>query len=126
MNYDLDSKGKPYFTFYDNMDITGIVDDRVIGGYFSIWALSQAHIVNLDEGVAVEDVVDQFAVYPNPVSSMIYFEGKLENIVIYDITGCQVYTQSLAEQSLDLSVLNAGTYVFVAQSKGKNIIIFRK
>lgn len=123
MDYTVDAEGKPYFTYYDNMDITGIVDDRVIGGYFSIWALSQAHIVNLDEGVAVEDVVDQFAVYPNPVSSMIYFEGKLENIVIYDITGCQVYTQSLAEQSLDLSVLNAGTYVFVAQSKGKNIII---
>jgi hypothetical protein len=48
MNYDLDTKGKPYFTFYDNMDITGVVDDRIIGTMYSVWPLSQAHIVDLD------------------------------------------------------------------------------
>ena len=122
MDYTVDADGKPYFTYYDNMDITGVVDDRVIGGYFSVWPLSQAHIVNLNAGVVVEDVIEQLAVYPNPTSGMIYFESQLENIAIYDIAGCQVYTQTLAEQSLDLSTLDVGMYVLIAQSKGKNFI----
>ena len=122
MDYTVDADGKPYFTYYDNMDITGVVDDRVIGGYFSVWPLSQAHIVNLNAGVVVEDVIEQLAVYPNPTSGMIYFESQLENIVIYDIAGCQVYTQTFAEQSLDLSTLDVGMYVLIAQSKGKNFI----
>jgi hypothetical protein len=122
MDYTVDADGKPYFTYYDNMDITGVVDDRVIGGYFSVWPLSQTHIVNLDGEVVVEDVIEQLAVYPNPTSGMIYFESQLENIAIYDIAGCQVYTQTLAEQSLDLSTLDVGMYVLIAQSKGKNFI----
>ena len=123
MDYTVDADGKPYFTYYDNMDITGVVDDRVIGGYFSVWALSQAHIVNLDGGVAVDDVsAGQFAVYPNPTAGVIYFESQLENIAIYDIAGRQVYVQSHAEQSINLSLLNAGTYVLTAQSNGENII----
>ena len=63
MDYTVDADGTPYFTYYDNMDIIGIVDDRVIGSYFSVWALSQEHIINLDDTV-IENVdldVDVFA-----------------------------------------------------------------
>ena len=63
MDYTVDADGNPYFTYYDNMDIIGIVDDRVIGSYFSVWALSQEHIINLDDTV-IENVdldVDVFA-----------------------------------------------------------------
>ena len=63
MDYTVDADGNPYFTYYDNMDIIGIVDDRVIGSYFSVWALSQEHIINLDD-TAIENVdldVDVFA-----------------------------------------------------------------
>ncbi len=104
------------------MDITGVVDDRVIGGYFSVWALSQAHIVNLDEVVEVENVTEHLDIYPNPTAGVIYFESQLENVAIYDIAGRQVYVQSHAEQSINLSLLNAGTYVLTAQSNGENII----
>ena len=34
------------FTFYDYMDITGVVDNKVIGEYYSIWPLSQEHIID--------------------------------------------------------------------------------
>ena len=37
------------FTLYDYMDITGVVDNKVIGEYYSIWPLSQAHIIDLGE-----------------------------------------------------------------------------
>lgn len=37
------------FVYYDYMDITGVVDNKVIGEYYSIWPLSQNHIIDLGE-----------------------------------------------------------------------------
>ena len=65
---------------------------------------------------------EQLTLYPNLTSGIVYFDNQLTNIALYDIAGRQVYAQSLAEQSLNLSVLNAGTYLLVAQSNNKNII----
>jgi hypothetical protein len=70
----------------------------------------------------IDNTTEQLAVYPNPTSGMIYLECELENIAIYDVAGRQVYAQSIADQSLDLSVLGAGTYVFTAKLNGENII----
>ncbi|MEE1090347.1 MAG: T9SS type A sorting domain-containing protein, partial [Paludibacteraceae bacterium] len=58
-----------------------------------------------------------------PTSGMIYFANQLENIAIYDVAGRQVYAQSVAGKSIDLSELNVGTYVLTAKSNGENIII---
>lgn len=91
MDYTVDADGKPYFTYYDNMDITGVVDDRVIGGYYSVWALSQAHIVNLDGVVAVEDVVSSTNVYSR--NNTIYIEAKVgANILVFSLLGQCLYS----------------------------------
>ena len=91
MDYTVDADGKPYFTYYDNMDITGVVDDRVIGGYYSVWALSQAHIVNLDGVVDVEDVVSSTNVYSR--NNTIYIEAKVgANILVFSLLGQCLYS----------------------------------
>ena len=91
MDYTIDADGKPYFTYYDNMDITGVVDDRVIGGYYSVWALSQAHIVNLDGVVDVEDVVSSTNVYSR--NNTIYIEAKVgANILVFSLLGQCLYS----------------------------------
>ena len=64
----------------------------------------------------------QIALYPNPTTGVIYFESQLENVAIYDIAGRQVYAQATVAQSIDLSLLNVGTYVLTAQLNGENII----
>ena len=63
LNYTLDANGKPYFTFYDNMDITGVVDDRIIGTNYSVWPLSQAHIIDLDAPSSIDDAVSNARIY---------------------------------------------------------------
>ena len=85
--------------------------------------IPHSYIVRFDAPVDAPVIeIENLEIYPNPTSGIIYFEKQLENIAIYDITGRQVYAQSFAEQSIDLSSLNVGTYVFSARSAGENII----
>ena len=85
--------------------------------------LPHCYMVRLGAPVAVERVeVEQLAVYPNPTNGIIYFENQLTDVAIYDITGSLVYSQSVAEQSINLSALNAGTYILTAKSEGATII----
>lgn len=85
--------------------------------------LPHCYMVRFGAPVAVEKVeAEQLAVYPNPTSGTIYFENQLTDVAIYNVTGSLVYTQSVAEQSLNLSDLNAGTYILTAKSEGANII----
>ena len=80
-------------------------------------------MVRFDATTPVENVTsEQLAIYPNPTSGIVYFDNQLTNVAVYDVAGHQVYAQSLAEQSLDLSSLNAGTYLLVAQLNGESII----
>ena len=90
------------FTLYDNMQITGVVDNKVIGEYFSIWPLSQAHIVNLG---GVSTSVEQ---------------GNL-NVNIHS-NNQTVYVE--AEEGSDIRVFNMqGQCLFQQVSKG-NMVAF--
>lgn len=92
MDYTLDADGKPYFTFYDNMNITGVVDDRVIGGYYSVWPLSQAHIVEVSGGVtSVEDIISTAVIYSR--NNTIYVETEVgANITVFSLVGQSLYS----------------------------------
>ena len=83
----------------------------------------QCFMVRFDAATPVENVAsEQLAIYPNPTSGIVYFDNQLTNVAVYDVAGRQVYAQTAAEQSIDLSSLNAGTYVLTAQLNGENII----
>lgn len=92
MDYTLDADGKPYFTFYDNMNITGVVDDRVIGGYYSVWPLSQAHIVEVSGGAtSVEDIISTAVIYSR--NNTIYVETEVgANITVFSLVGQSLYS----------------------------------
>ena len=82
----------------------------------------QCFFVRFAEEVATEDIENnQFVFYPNPTSGVIYLEQQLENVVVYDVTGCKVYVQSQSEQLVDLSHLNVGTYILTAQLNGETV-----
>jgi uncharacterized protein YxjI len=65
--------------------------------------------------------------YPNPVQSVFTIKGhdlqKVQNVVIYNVAGQQVLAVAnpVADQQIDISGLNAGTYfVKVTYEKGKS------
>ena len=88
------------FTFYDNMDITGVVDNKVIGEYYSIWPLSQAHIINLGKDPVVLEGVEMNAnIYSN--NNTIYVETtegsairlfSLQGQCLYQVTSTDAIT----------------------------------
>ena len=83
----------------------------------------QCFFVRFEAPVAVDKIeVEQLSVYPNPTSGVVCFNQQLEDVEIFDIAGRQVYAQSYVEQSLDLSSLNAGTYILVAQAENKSVV----
>ena len=80
-------------------------------------------VVRFDTPLADEVVLtSDMSVYPNPTSGVVYFEKQLQGVVVYDVAGRQVYAQSVAEQYIDLSVLNSGTYILTAQSEGESVV----
>ena len=85
--------------------------------------IPHCYMVRFGAAVDVEKIeVEQLVVYPNPTSGIVNFAEQLENVEIFDIAGRKVYSQSIAEQSMNLSILNEGTYILIAQSAGKNIM----
>ena len=85
--------------------------------------LPHCYMVRFGAPVAIDKVdVEQLSVYPNPTNGTIYFENQLTDVAIYDIAGSLVYSQSVAEQSINLSSLTAGTYILTAKSEGAIII----
>lgn len=83
----------------------------------------ETYLIQFDATTPIENSeTEQFAVYPNPTSGIVYFDNQLSNVVVYDVAGRSVYAQSHVEQLIDLSLLNEGTYLLTAQLNGENII----
>lgn len=83
------------FTFYDYMDITGVVDNKVVGEYYSIWPLSQAHIIDLGKEPTALDVA--------LMNATIYSNDK--TIFVETIEGAQVRVFNLQGQCLYQTVV---------------------
>ena len=91
LDYTLDADGKPYFTFYDNMNIIGVVDDRIIGTNYSVWPLSQAHIIDLDAPSAIDNIESNARIYS--VDKNIYVETREgANISVFTLHGQCLYS----------------------------------
>ena len=89
------------FTFYDNMDITGIVDNKVIGEYYSIWPLSQAHIINLDAN-SCDNVEMNARIYSSNQTIFVEtHEGA--NIALFTLQGQSLYTTKATSSLTQIS-----------------------
>lgn len=85
------------FTFYDYMDITGVVDNKVIGEYYSIWPLSQEHIIDLGtDPTKVDNVVMNANIYS--ADNTIYVETVAgAQIRVFNLQGQCLYQVVVAD-----------------------------
>ena len=110
MDYTLNADGKPYFTLYDYMDITGVVDDRIIGTTYSVWPLSQEHIVEREPN-GCEYIDANARIYS--VNQTIFIEtNEGANISLYTLQGQCIYTTKAIDITTQISNI-AERYVIV-------------
>lgn len=125
LDYTLDADGKPYFTFYDYMDITGVVDDRVIGSFYSVWPLSQAHIV---EVTGSQTSIDAVALGANIYSdnNTIYIETEVgANISLYSISGQCLYTATSVDNLTIIDNINDACVIVRVNNNVYKIAVHR-
>lgn len=60
----------------------------------------------------------EMGVYPNPTTGVLNVAKAMSDVVVYDVIGRKVYTQSNVEQYIDLSELQAGQYILMGQVNG--------
>ena len=71
---------------------------------------------------------ERLSIYPNPTSSTVTITGDLINsqssIVLYDISGREVYSEQLVNQSavIDLSSYRTGVYLLKVNSNGSSTV----
>lgn len=96
--YNLDNNGVLFTEFYDANATTG-------NGYY-YWTDAMANEEYNHSNI--------FSIYPNPTKGIIQISGlkQAEEVTIYNMLGQQVLTQKLtnANQTLDISSLNSGSY----------------
>jgi len=67
-----------------------------------------------------EALTDGLQVYPNPAVNMIRIEGKIEEVVLYDLLGHKLIQKKCSDETteLDLSALKEGVYILRGYSGG--------
>ena len=84
--------------------------------------------IETEKGTGIADVETQsISIYPNPANDRLFIEaeGKIENIVIYDIYGRHQVTETPSHQemtSVNVSNLNAGIYFVKINTKNGEIV----
>ena len=84
--------------------------------------------IETEKGTGIADVETQsISIYPNPANDRLFIEaeGKIENIVIYDIYGRHQVTETPSHQemtSVNVSGLKAGIYFVKINTKNGEIV----
>jgi hypothetical protein len=83
-------------------------------------------VTSIDEQISTED--NNFKIYPNPVSDILYFEHQLstsiEKIRIFDVKGNLIQSINNNEATtIDVSQLTNGVYFISFETKDKQILI---
>ena len=82
----------------------------------------ETYWVTFGEGTANEIINDNvLVVYPNPTVGELFVSEKLVNVRLMDVAGRVVYEVSEVVNSIDLSGLASGTYIFTAEKEGNRI-----
>ena len=111
------------FTFYNNMDITGVVDNKVIGEYYSIWPLSQAHIINLDKDpVALEKVEKNANIYSN--NNTIYVETLKDSIIkVFNLQGQCLYQTTSTDAITTIANITESVVIITVNDIAYKLIV---
>jgi hypothetical protein len=84
-------------------------------------------VVEGDHTISVQEFSDQLNIniYPNPASQFITVDAEglpqSKTVVIYDITGKKILSETLNGEQLNISHLEAGTYILEIEFDGRRI-----
>ena len=110
------------FTYYANMDITGIVDNKVIGEYYSIWPLSQAHIINLDEETSINSIELNANIYSYNKSLFIEaIEGA--SIRVFNMAGQCLYANPSANALVTINDITENSVIVLVNDMAYKLMI---
>lgn len=110
------------FTFYDNMQITGVVDNKVIGEYYSIWPLSQAHIIDLDAPSAVDNVALNARIYSaNQTIFVETHEGA--NIAVFTMQGQSLYSTQASSSLTQIANIHEKCVIILVDNVAYKMIV---
>ena len=110
------------FTFYDNMDITGVVDNKVIGEYYSIWPLSQQHIINLDEETSINSIELNANIYSYSKSLFIEaIEGA--SIRVFNMAGQCLYANPSANALVTINDITENSVIVLVNDMAYKLMI---
>ncbi len=72
-----------------------------------------------NEPSAIKDAeaLKQFKIYPNPASDIIYIDGDVTQMAVYNLAGQLVYTAKVAQQQVNVSTLKKGIYILKGTDK---------
>ena len=108
-------------TLDENMDITGVVDDRIIGTTYSVWPLSQAHIINLDE-TACDNVEMNARIYSaNQTIFIETHEGA--NIALFTLQGQSLYTTKATTSLTQISNISEKCVIILVDNVAYKMIV---
>lgn len=110
------------FTYYANMDITGIVDNKVIGEYYSIWPLSQAHIINLDEESSIDNIQLNANIYS--ADNTLFIEtAEGASIRVFNMAGQCLYATSSANTSTVINNITENSVIVLVNDMAYKLMI---
>ena len=111
------------FTLYDYMDITGVVDNKVIGEYYSIWPLSQAHIIDLGEvPTALDAALMNANIYSN--NHTIFVETLEGSIIrVFNLQGQCLYQTTSTDFLTTIANITEQTVIIMVNNTAYKLIV---
>ena len=110
------------FTLYDYMDITGVVDNKVIGEYYSIWPLSQAHIINLDEEKSINNIELNANIYS--YNNTLFIEAvEGSSIRVFNMSGQCLYSNPSVNASVAINNITENHVIVLVNDMAYKLMI---
>ena len=111
------------FIFYDYMDITGVVDNKIVGEYYSIWPLSQEHIIDLREApTSVENAIMNARIYSN--NQTIFVEATEGAVVrVFSMQGQCLYSNTIKDNSIEINNISENCVIILVDEIAYKLIV---
>ena len=109
----LDTNGNDFMCIDLRNDTMYAVWGDVRTGALNVWfsRRGMGGTALTDIRLLTDDAVSAVSIYPNPVGTMLYFQGsKVSDIIISDLEGRILLNTKVKEQSADISFLSKGLY----------------
>ena len=104
------------------MDITGVVDNKVIGEYYSIWPLSQAHIINLDEETSISNIELNANIYS--CNNTLFIEAvEGSSIRVFNMSGQCLYSNPSVNASIVINNITENHVIVLVNDMAYKLMI---